>query len=198
MILNGLPWKRTSRSFCCFWDFIQVLHFGLFCWPWWLLHFFWMASLTRWTWVWANSRSWWWTGRPGMLRFTGSQSRRRLSDWSDLIFLESSPCLVVQCHSSFYLKCFHSFVFPFLFCIVTLKCICLYIIYCNNCIILITFFNFDNSSYVGFLSWWITLSGLFLTRVKGSKDKCLWQFLQHICQWVWITFSVDFPHESSL
>ena len=30
-----------QRSFCRFWDFIQVLHFGLFCWPWWLLHFFW-------------------------------------------------------------------------------------------------------------------------------------------------------------
>ena len=26
----------------------------------------WMASLTQWTWVWVNSRSWWWTGRPGM------------------------------------------------------------------------------------------------------------------------------------
>ena len=33
----------------------------------------WMASLTRWTWVWENSWSWWWTGRPGMLRFMGSQ-----------------------------------------------------------------------------------------------------------------------------
>ena len=33
----------------------------------------WMASQTRWTWVWVNSRSWWWTGRPGMLRFMGSQ-----------------------------------------------------------------------------------------------------------------------------
>ena len=29
----------------------------------------WMASPTRWTWVWVNSGSWWWTGRPGMLRF---------------------------------------------------------------------------------------------------------------------------------
>ena len=28
----------------------------------------WMASLTQWTWVWASSRSWWWTGRPGMLQ----------------------------------------------------------------------------------------------------------------------------------
>ena len=33
----------------------------------------WMASRTRWTWVWVNSRSWWWTGRPGVLRFMGSQ-----------------------------------------------------------------------------------------------------------------------------
>ena len=31
----------------------------------------WMASPTRCTWVWVNSRSWWWTGRPGMLRFMG-------------------------------------------------------------------------------------------------------------------------------
>ena len=28
----------------------------------------WMASLTRWTWVWVSSESWWWTGRPGMLQ----------------------------------------------------------------------------------------------------------------------------------
>ena len=33
----------------------------------------WMASLTRWTWVWVNSGSWWWTGRPGVLWFMGSQ-----------------------------------------------------------------------------------------------------------------------------
>ena len=32
-----------------------------------------MASLTQWTWVWVNSRSWWWTGRPGMLQSMGSQ-----------------------------------------------------------------------------------------------------------------------------
>ena len=38
----------------------------------------WMASLTRWTWVWVNSGSWWWTGRPGMLRFMGSHGH----DWA--------------------------------------------------------------------------------------------------------------------
>ena len=33
----------------------------------------WMASPTRCTWVWVNSGTWWWTGRPGMLRFMGLQ-----------------------------------------------------------------------------------------------------------------------------
>ena len=33
----------------------------------------WMASPTWWAWVWVNSGSWWWTGRPGVLRFVGSQ-----------------------------------------------------------------------------------------------------------------------------
>ena len=33
----------------------------------------WMASLTQWTWVWVNSGSWWWTGRPGVLQFIGLQ-----------------------------------------------------------------------------------------------------------------------------
>ena len=33
----------------------------------------WMASLTRWMWVWVYFRSGWWTGRPGVLRFMGSQ-----------------------------------------------------------------------------------------------------------------------------
>ena len=39
----------------------------------------WMASLTQWTWVWVNSRSWWWTGRPGVLQSMGSQ--RVGHDW---------------------------------------------------------------------------------------------------------------------
>ena len=33
----------------------------------------WMASLTQWTWIWASSGSWWWTGRPSMLQSMGSQ-----------------------------------------------------------------------------------------------------------------------------
>ena len=33
----------------------------------------WMASPTQWAWVWVDCGSWWWTGRPGMLQFMGSQ-----------------------------------------------------------------------------------------------------------------------------
>ena len=40
----------------------------------------WMASPTRWTWVWVNSKSWWWTRRPGMLQFMGLQTVRH--DWA--------------------------------------------------------------------------------------------------------------------
>ena len=40
----------------------------------------WMASLTQWAWVWVNSGSWWWTGRPGMLQSMGSQ--RVGHDWA--------------------------------------------------------------------------------------------------------------------
>ena len=39
----------------------------------------WMASPTRWTWVWVDSGSWWWTERLGMLRFMGLQ--RVGHDW---------------------------------------------------------------------------------------------------------------------
>ena len=39
----------------------------------------WMASPTWWTWVWVKSGSLWWTGRPGVLQFMGSQRVRH--DW---------------------------------------------------------------------------------------------------------------------
>ena len=55
----------------------------------------WMASLTQWIWVWACCRSWWWTGKPGVLQSRGSQ--RVGHDWaselnwtvSEFGFLES-------------------------------------------------------------------------------------------------------------
>ena len=40
----------------------------------------WMASRTRWRWVWVNCGRWWWTRRPGVLRFMASQ--RVWHDWA--------------------------------------------------------------------------------------------------------------------
>ena len=42
------------------WSGLLILHNTIF------LH-------NRWTWIWVNSGSWWWTGRPGVLRFMGLQ-----------------------------------------------------------------------------------------------------------------------------
>ena len=39
----------------------------------------WMASLTQQTWVWASSRKWWWTGKPGVLQSMRLQRVRH--DW---------------------------------------------------------------------------------------------------------------------
>ena len=41
----------------------------------------WMASPTQWTWVWATSRMWWRTGKPGMLQSMLLQSQIQLSNW---------------------------------------------------------------------------------------------------------------------
>ena len=49
----------------------------------------WIASLTQWTWVWVNSRSWWWIGRPGVLQFMGLQSWTWLSNWTELSRIQS-------------------------------------------------------------------------------------------------------------
>ena len=39
----------------------------------------WMASPIQWTWLWVNTGTWWWTGRPGVLQSMGS--RRVGHDW---------------------------------------------------------------------------------------------------------------------
>ena len=64
----------------------------------------WMAILTWWTWVWLDSGSWWWTGRPGMLWFMGSQ--RVGHDWAtELNWTELSvkPMCMQSCFSHVWL-----------------------------------------------------------------------------------------------
>ena len=62
----------------------------------------WMASPTRWTWVWVNFRSCWWTRRPGVLQFMGSQKVGHdwvtELNWTRLVitFLPRNKCLLIS------------------------------------------------------------------------------------------------------
>ena len=63
----------------------------------------WMVSPTQWTWVWVNSGSWWWTGRPGMLWFMGLQrvghnQATELTDWLNWWWLQLIILLIILYH----------------------------------------------------------------------------------------------------
>ena len=86
-LLDGvllLSWPKSSSRF-----FVTSCEKTQTFWP----TLGWMASLTRWMWVSVNSGSWWWTGRPGVLRFMGLQ--RVGHDWAtDLIWSDKQ---VLEC-----------------------------------------------------------------------------------------------------
>ena len=90
-----------------------------------------MASPTQWTWVWVNSGSWWWTGRPCVLQFMGTQKVGH--DWeSELNWTDarSMPCyemssfwLLHRLHRAFVLilfigscKYFKIFIYYYFYC----------------------------------------------------------------------------------
>ena len=52
----------------------------------------WMVSSTKWTWVWTNSRSWWWDGKPGMLQ--SMRSQRAGHDWVTQLNCNMYACLL--------------------------------------------------------------------------------------------------------
>ena len=54
----------------------------------------WMASPTRLTWVWASPGICWWTRKPGVLQSVGSQSRTRLSNWTELYCFDDCSFVV--------------------------------------------------------------------------------------------------------
>ena len=66
----------------------------------------WMASSIQWTWVWVNSGSWWWTGRPGVLQFMGSQ--RVWHDWATALNWTEHSYTIFHSNTkeyTFFLKC---------------------------------------------------------------------------------------------
>ena len=65
----------------------------------------WLDGITNsMTWIWVNSGSWWWTGRPGVLWHMGSQSLARLSDWTELNWILRVRCvyLLINCVNKMY------------------------------------------------------------------------------------------------
>ena len=90
----------------------------------------WMASLTRCTWVWVNSGSWWWTGRPGVLQFMGLQrvGHNWVTEWTELLlhagrfsitwatkkalyrYIGIGKCINIYVY--IFAECLHHFVFP--------------------------------------------------------------------------------------
>ena len=73
----------------------------------------WKASPTQWTWVWASSGSWWWTGRPDVLQSMGSQRFRHDwvielnwtdSHWTDCLFYILPYCLCKHIENTNVLK----------------------------------------------------------------------------------------------
>ena len=61
----------------------------------------WMASLTQWRWVWANSRRWWRTGKPDVLR---SQSCTQPSNWITTTSMYTCMCTHMHTHTDIYMR----------------------------------------------------------------------------------------------
>ena len=80
----------------------------------------WMASPTQWTWIWVNSRSWWWTGRPGVLQSMGLQ--RVGHDWETELNWGIFNCILLLCICG--LWGFYTFIFHSLFAWWTLASLC--------------------------------------------------------------------------
>ena len=71
----------------------------------------WMASLTRWTWFWASSGSWWWTGKPGVLQSMGSQ--RVGHDWvTELNWILWKSVIFACTHNSIFSRFFDELEHP--------------------------------------------------------------------------------------
>ena len=78
-----------------------------------------IVSLTQWTWVWAISGSWWWTGRPGVLQSMGLQRVRH--DWvTELNWMfkdfKNNLTLYIHHHFFFFKFLFISYLFLFFNC----------------------------------------------------------------------------------
>ena len=89
----------------------------------------WMASLTQWPWVRVNSGSWWWTWRPGVLWFMGSQRVGR--DWGTELNWMYYNWLYNEAQDLMEVK------FPVIFGLISSSPFMLYLVILNGCVILL-------------------------------------------------------------
>ena len=80
---SWLIWKDPEAAEDWRWEEKETTEDEMVGWDGWTEYDIWDGSPTQRTWVWVNSRSWWWTGRPGTLQSMGSQSQTRLSNWTE-------------------------------------------------------------------------------------------------------------------
>ena len=111
-----------------------------------------MASPTRWMWVWVNSGSWWWTGRPGMLQFIGSQ---RVGhdwaielNWTEWYFKYILRDAAKTCHYNLLNDAifFSSLLYPYYLILIChcLNCLCSYRYFCLFFCSSSVHFNFES------------------------------------------------------
>ena len=118
-------WKWNSNTLATWWE-EELTHLRR---PWWWEGLRaggegdkrgwdgWVASPTQWTWVWVDSGSWWWTGRPGVLQFMGSQRVghnwvTELTDWLLYKVVKKSSGMRILVPSSVHLS-IHVFIHLF-------------------------------------------------------------------------------------
>ena len=126
----------------------------------------WMASLTQWAWVWVNSGSGWWRGRPGMLRFRGSQ--RDGHDW--VTELEIFNICILFCNHTF-----HSHL-AFILCIY--KCSHHYCFF-YHCFFFLFYVTF-------FLTWLNFILGILPSQPQEGL-RCL-VFAEFFHSWIYLSF----------
>ena len=116
----------------------------------------WMVSPMRWTWVWVGPRSWWWTGKPGVLQSMGSQ--RVGDDWETELILSFAVQKLLSLSRS------HLFLFLFpLFWEMDWKRYC-----CNSCQRVICLFS--SGSFIVSSFTFRCLNHFELTFVDGVKE----------------------------